>query len=479
LPAALIQINAASTTNMQYAAMSLAVVLNPSLVRRYDRSGPRYTSYPPATVFHEGFGESDYRAATARSNRRLPPKPLSLYFHIPFCSTVCYYCACNKLITKNRSRALPYVTALVQELALQGSLFGHERRVEQLHWGGGTPTFLSPDQMRQLMDATRQHFNLRDDDGGEYSIEIDPRTVDEDDMAMLRELGFNRVSFGVQDFDQKVQKAVNRIQPEEQTLAVMTAARRQKFHSISIDLIYGLPFQSVESFSVTLDKVIAARPDRLAVFNYAHLPQRFKTQRQIDAQTLPAPEEKLRILALTIERLQDAGYVYIGMDHFALPEDKLSLALRDGSLQRNFQGFSSHAQCELVAMGITAIGQVDDCYAQNVRDIDDYYALLKAGRLPVLRGVRLSEDDRLRRRVIADLICHGYVDKQASRHDFDTYFARELAQLAPMQADGLLHDSDDGIQVLAPGRLLIRNICMVFDGYLRDESRPERFSKAI
>ena len=475
----MIQINAAATPGMQYATMSLAVNLNPGLVRRYDRSGPRYTSYPPATAFHEGFGESDYRAAAAKANRRLPPKPLSLYFHIPFCSTVCYYCACNKIVTRNRSRALPYVTALLQELALQGSLFDRERRVEQLHWGGGTPTFLSRDQMRQLMDATGQHFRLRDDDGGEYSIEIDPRTVDEHDMAMLRELGFNRVSFGVQDFDQKVQKAVNRIQPEEQTLAVMTAARRQDFHSISIDLIYGLPFQSVDSFSVTLDKVIAARPDRLAVFNYAHLPQRFKTQRQIDEQTLPAPEEKLRILALTIERLQDAGYVYIGMDHFALPEDKLSRALADGSLQRNFQGFSSHAQCELVAMGITAIGQVDDCYAQNVRDIDDYYELLKAGRLPVLRGVRLTEDDRLRRRVIADLICHGYVDKHAVKNDFNAYFARELAQLAPMQADGLLHDADEGIRVLAPGRLLIRNICMVFDGYLGDESRPERFSRAI
>ncbi len=475
----MIQINAAACAGMQYVAMSLAVTLNPDLVRRYDRSGPRYTSYPPATAFHAGFGEADYRAAAPLGNRQQPPRPLSLYFHIPFCSTVCYYCACNKIVTRNRSRAVPYVTALVQELALQSSLFDSERPVEQLHWGGGTPTFLSAEQMRELMDATRRHFRLRDDDGGEYSIEIDPRTVDEHDMAMLRELGFNRVSFGVQDFDQKVQKSVNRIQAEEQTLAVIAAARRQDFHSISIDLIYGLPFQSVHSFSATLDKIIAARPDRLAVFNYAHLPQRFKTQRQIDASTLPAPEEKLRILALTIDRLQDAGYVYIGMDHFALPEDKLSLALADGSLQRNFQGFSSHAQCELVAMGITAIGQVDVCYAQNVRDIDEYYERLKVGKLPVFRGVRLTEDDRLRRRLIADLICHGYVDKRAVMDDFDDYFARELAQIEPMQADGLLRNDDDGIRVLAPGRLLIRTICMVFDRYLRDESRPERFSKTI
>jgi oxygen-independent coproporphyrinogen-3 oxidase len=459
--------------------MSAAVKLHPELIRRYDRSGPRYTSYPPATAFHEDFGEDDYRAAAARSNQRRPPRPLSLYFHIPFCATVCYYCACNKIITRNRGRAEPYVSALLEELALQASLFDGDRKVEQLHWGGGTPTFLSMEQMRQLMDATRRHFRLRDDDQGEYSIEIDPRTVSSDDMTVLRELGFNRVSFGVQDFDPKVQKAVNRIQSEEQTLAVMAGARQEKFHSISIDLIYGLPFQSEKSFSVTLDKIIAARPDRLAVFNYAHLPQRFKTQRQIDETELPGPEEKLRILGMTIERLQGAGYHYIGMDHFALPEDKLARALGDGSLQRNFQGFSSHAQCELVAMGITAIGQMDDCYAQNVRDTDQYYACLEAGRLPVLRGVRLSRDDRLRRRVISDLICHGYVDKSDVVENFDTYFASEVAGLAPMQADGLVRDGDDAIRVLAPGRLLIRNICMLFDRYLRDEPRPERFSKAI
>jgi oxygen-independent coproporphyrinogen-3 oxidase len=475
----LIQINAAGGSGVQYAAMSVTVMLNPDLVARYDRSGPRYTSYPPATVFHEGFDEASYRAAATRSNEQQSPRPLSLYFHIPFCSTVCYYCACNKIVTKNRSRAEPYVAALLQELTLQAALFDGERTVEQLHWGGGTPTFLSTNQMRQLMQATRRHFRLRDDDGGEYSIEIDPRTVNQHDMAMLRELGFNRISFGVQDFDEKVQKAVNRIQSQEQTLELMAAARRQEFHSISIDLIYGLPFQSVGSFSQTLDKVIAARPDRLAVFNYAHLPQRFKVQRQIDENALPAPEEKLRILALTIQRLQEAGYVYIGMDHFALPEDKLSLALANGSLQRNFQGFSSHGQCELVAMGITAIGQVDDCYAQNLRDTGSYYERLKAGKLPVYRGLRLTPDDRLRRRVIADLICHGYVDKAAVVDDFNAYFAPEVAQLAPMQADGLLRDDDNGIRVLAPGRLLIRNICMLFDGYLREESHPQRFSKAI
>ncbi len=472
-------INAIVGPHMHHASMSSAVILNPDLVRRYDRSGPRYTSYPTAMAFSEDFTESDYRAAAAISNQRHPPKPLSLYFHIPFCATICFYCACNKIVTRNRSHAEPYVAALLQELALQAELFDSDRPVEQLHWGGGTPTFLSSQQMRLLMQATRRHFRLRDDDSGEYSIEIDPRTVDADDMAMLRELGFNRVSFGVQDFDPAVQKAVNRIQSEEQTLAIMEAARLQEFHSISIDLIYGLPLQSAASFSTTLDKVIDARPDRLAIFNYAHLPQRFKTQRQIDSASLPAPEEKLRILGLCIQRLQEAGYVYIGMDHFALPGDKLAHALADGSLQRNFQGFASHAQCDLVAMGITAIGQVDDCYAQNVRDTSRYYALVKAGRLPVLRGVQLTRDDRLRRRVISELICHGHVDKRTVVEDFDAYFARELESLAPMQADGLVRDEPDAIRVMAPGRLLIRNICMPFDRYLHDDPASERFSRAI
>jgi oxygen-independent coproporphyrinogen III oxidase len=459
--------------------MQPGVNFDSALVRRYDCRGPRYTSYPAATAFQEGFGEADYRAAALRSNRRQPAKPLSLYFHIPFCATVCYYCACNKIVTRNRSRAEPYLRALLRELELQALLFDDGRVVEQLHWGGGTPTFLSARQMGELMHATRRRFCLHDDDAGEYSIEIDPRTVTEDDMAMLRALGFNRVSFGVQDFDPKVQKAVNRVQSVEQTMSIIAAARRCEFHSVSIDLIYGLPLQSAESFSATLDTVIAARPDRLAVFNYAHLPQRFKTQRQIDAAALPTAQEKLRILELTIRRLEEAGYLYIGMDHFALPGDKLSRALADGSLQRNFQGFSSHGNCDLVAMGLSAIGQVDDCYAQNVRGVDAYYEALRSARLPLLRGLRLDADDRLRRRVISALICHGYVDKRALAEDFDAYFARELRELAPMQADGLLRDEGDALQVLAPGRLLIRNICMAFDRYLGAEGGSERFSRAI
>jgi oxygen-independent coproporphyrinogen-3 oxidase len=457
----------------------MTLTLNADLVARYDRSGPRYTSYPPATAFHAGFGEADYRAAAAASNEHLPPRPLSLYFHIPFCSTVCYYCACNKIITANRSRAVPYLAALEQELALQGQLFDSDRVVEQLHWGGGTPTFLSREQMGGLMDATRRQFRLRDDDGGEYSIEIDPRTVTAADMGFLRGLGFNRVSLGVQDFDPHVQKAVNRIQSEEQTLEVMAAGREQGFHSIGVDLIYGLPFQSATSFSVTLEKIISACPDRIAVFNYAHLPERFKVQRQIDEGALPAPEEKLRILALTIDRLQEAGYVYIGMDHFARPDDALARALADGSLQRNFQGFSSHGQCDLVAMGITAIGRVGDCYSQNLRDVDAYSDAVGAGRLPVQRGLLLDADDRLRARVIADLICHGIVRKNDVADDFDGYFAAERTALEPMVADGLVEDDGEAIRVLEPGRLLIRNVCMVFDACLARAPHQERFSKAI
>lgn len=457
----------------------MTLALDTKLVARYDRSGPRYTSYPPATAFHGDFGEADYRAAAEASNARRPPRPLSLYFHIPFCATVCYYCACNKVITANRSRAVPYVAALEQELALQAEMFTPGRPVEQLHWGGGTPTFLSHEQMRRLMDATRRHFRLREDDGGEYSIEIDPRTVNGGDMEFLRGLGFNRVSLGVQDFDPRVQRAVNRIQPEEQTLAVMAAAREQRFHSIGVDLIYGLPLQSVESFRRTLEKIADACPDRIAVFNYAHLPDRFKVQRQIDESALPPPEEKLRILALTIDYLQEAGYVYIGMDHFARPDDALALALEDGSLQRNFQGFSSHGDCDLVAMGVTAIGRVADCYAQNVRDVTRYCEVIGSGELAVERGVRLNEDDRLRARVIADLICHGRVRKAEVTEDFDQRFAAELAALAPMQADGLVVDEGHSLRVLEPGRLLIRNVCMVFDAYLSRAAHRERFSRAI
>jgi oxygen-independent coproporphyrinogen-3 oxidase len=460
--------------------MDTSVVFDSELIRKYDKAGPRYTSYPTAVQFHEGFGEADYRTLALASNAG--GKPLSLYFHIPFCDTVCFYCACNKIVTKNRTRARPYLERLHREIALQGALFDRSRPVTQLHWGGGTPTFISVAEMRQLMAVTAEYFQLLYDDSGEYSIEIDPREADATTIALLRELGFNRLSLGVQDFDPLVQQAVNRIQSREVTLAALEAARREGFQSISIDLIYGLPYQTAARFARTLDAIIAADPDRIAVFNYAHLPDLFKTQRQIDASTLPPPTEKLAILKSCIEKLTRAGYVYIGMDHFAKPDDELALAQQAGTLYRNFQGYSTHADCDLVAMGVTALSRVGDSYGQNLRTLEDYYACLDTGRLAVFRGVRLSADDRLRREVITRLICHCTLDFATveAHHsiDFADYFAKELEELADLQADGLLRLSNTDIQVKPAGRLLIRNICMVFDRYLRRQT-PQRFSRVI
>lgn len=459
--------------------MDHQLVFDAERIRRYDTSGPRYTSYPTAVQFREDFREAEYRAAAAGSNAA--SAPLSLYFHLPFCDTVCYYCACNKIVTKNRSRTGPYLDRLLREIELQGSLFDRSRPVDQLHWGGGTPTFLSAEQMQALMDRTRKTFHLHDDDRGEYSIEVDPREADAGTIRLLRTLGFNRLSLGVQDFDPAVQQAVNRHQSEAETFAVLEAARASGFRSVSFDLLYGLPYQSVASFGATLEKVIAAGPDRLSVFNYAHLPELFKTQRQIRSEDLPSPAEKLAILKYTIERLSAAGYIYIGMDHFAKPDDELAIAQREGTLYRNFQGYSTHADCDLVAMGITAIGKVGATYSQNLKTLDDYYSSLDAGRLPVFRGIALSHDDRLRREVITRLICHFRLAfttiETAYGIVFRDYFADELAGLQAMQADGLLAIDAAGITVAPVGKLLIRNICMVFDRYLAGASH--RFSKVI
>jgi oxygen-independent coproporphyrinogen-3 oxidase len=461
--------------------MEQSLVFDQALIERYDRSGPRYTSYPTAVQFHDGFGTADYAAAARNSNASA--RPLSLYFHIPFCDTVCFYCACNKIATKDRSRAQPYLDRVYRELAMQAALFDPGRRVEQLHWGGGTPTFLSSAQMRELMAETRRHFTLVDDDHGEYSIEIDPREVGEDTIGLLREIGFNRMSLGLQDLDPAVQKAVNRLQSAEQTFGVLDAARREGFRSISMDLIYGLPLQTAPSFLETLDRVIEAGPDRLSVFNYAHLPQLFKPQRRINESELPTPAQKLEILQQTGERLAEAGYVYIGMDHFARPDDELAVAQREGQLYRNFQGYSTHAHCDLVALGVTSIGMVGDTYAQNVRTLDEYYARIDAGELAVFRGVALDDDDRLRRAVITQLICNFRLDRrtvgQAWSIDFDDYFATELQTLTGMADDGLLSIEGDLVEVLPPGRLLIRNICMVFDRYLDSGSQGPRYSKVI
>ncbi|NOY67411.1 MAG: oxygen-independent coproporphyrinogen III oxidase [Gammaproteobacteria bacterium] len=460
----------------------MQVEFNLDLIKRYDKAGPRYTSYPTAVQFHGGFAEQEYKNCVAQSNRKNPDGPLSLYFHIPFCDTVCFYCGCNKVVTKDRTKAETYLQHVYRELEMQSKLFASGRVVDQLHWGGGTPTFINADQMTELMQKTRQCFQLHDDDSGEYSIEIDPREADADTIALLRRLGFNRLSLGVQDFDPDVQKAVNRIQTEKETMVVIEAARKQGFKSISLDLIYGLPKQSVSSFAVTLDKIIDARPDRLSVFNYAHLPEMFKPQRRINIEELPSPAEKLDILQFIIKRLADAGYVYIGMDHFSLPDDELAIAQREGSLYRNFQGYSTHADCDLVALGVTGLGQVGDCYSQNVKTLDEYYQIIDSGHLPVFRGVEISADDHLRRHVINRLMCDFALDWKKVSDEFSVnaldYFSSERELLNTMQSDGLLQQDDNQIRVLPAGRLLIRNICMVFDRYLQDQD-GQRFSKVI
>jgi oxygen-independent coproporphyrinogen-3 oxidase len=450
------------------------------LIHRYDRAGPRYTSYPTALELHDGFNDEDYRQHIIKSNTA--GGPLSLYFHIPFCDTVCFYCACNKIVTKNRKHAEPYLENLYKEIAMLGDLFDANRVVNQLHWGGGTPTFLSFEQMQQLMIVTRQHFLLKDDDSGEYSIEVDPRETHSHTIKQLRELGFNRISLGLQDFDPAVQKAVNRIQSEEQTFKVLEDARAEGFRSTNIDLIYGLPLQTVASFANTLDKIIAAAPDRFSIFNYAHMPARFKTQRQINDADMPSAEVKLDILQMVGQKLTSAGYVYIGMDHFAKPDDELAIAQREGKLYRNFQGYSTHSDCDLIGFGITSIGRVGDAYIQNVKELDEYDQLIKQNKLPVYKGVELDFDDKLRRAVITHTICHFELDfsmiEALFSINFAEYFAKELKELAQMQADGLITITASGLQVLPAGRLLIRNVCMVFDKYLAQKN-PHQFSKVI
>jgi oxygen-independent coproporphyrinogen-3 oxidase len=381
---------------------------NAELIRRYDNPGPRYTSYPTAVQFHDGVEPSDLLRAldTSRQEKR----PLSLYVHIPFCANICYYCACNKVITKDRSRAEPYLQSLFREIEMVSQHVGENQQIQQLHFGGGTPTFLAHDQLRALMDKLRAHFSLREDDLGDYSIEIDPREADWSTMGLLREIGFNRVSFGVQDLEPGVQRAVNRLQTLEQTQGVMDAARALQYRSINIDLIYGLPKQTPVSFAKTVDAIIALKPDRLSVFNYAHLPERFLPQRRIEAADLPSPQDKLTMLENTINQLVKAGYRYIGMDHFALPDDSLSNAQENGELQRNFQGYTTHGHCDLIGLGVSSISQIGDLFSQNSSDIKVYQHSLDSGKLATRRGLECHADDRLRRAVIGQMICHFALD---------------------------------------------------------------------
>ncbi|PWB29712.1 oxygen-independent coproporphyrinogen III oxidase [Pseudomonas sp. SDI] len=457
-----------------------ALCWDPDLIRRYDLAGPRYTSYPTAVQLHNQVGSFDLLHAL-RDSRRVA-RPLSLYVHVPFCANICYYCACNKVITKDRGRALPYLQRLEQEIQLIACHLDPKQTVEQLHLGGGTPTFLSHVELRQLMAHLRQHFNLLDDDSGDYGIEIDPREADWSTMGLLRELGFNRVSLGVQDLDPLVQRAINRLQSLEQTRAIVEAARTLQFRSINLDLIYGLPKQTPEGFARTVDEVIKLQPDRLSVFNYAHLPERFMPQRRIDASELPSPGAKLEMLQRTIEQLTAAGYRYIGMDHFALPDDELAIAQEESTLQRNFQGYTTHGHCDLIGLGVSAISQIGDLYCQNSSDLNEYQSALDAAQLATRRGLICNQDDRIRRAVIQQLICHFELDfesiEQAFTIDFRGYFNDQWPALQAMAKDGLIKLEHERIEVLPAGRLLVRSVCMVFDAYL-DLHNRQRFSRVI
>ncbi len=456
-------------------------LFNLDLIRKYDKAGPRYTSYPTAPMFHTGIGPVDYAASLTRSAER--DMPVSLYMHVPFCDTVCYYCGCNKVVTKQRERALPYVDHLLKEIDLLADTIGNRRTVSQLHWGGGTPTFLNEMQIRKLMSKLHERFHFVSDEKGEYGIEIDPRECNEDTVHILRDVGFNRMSMGVQDFEPAVQKAVNRIQSKEETLSVLKEARAHGFQSINIDLMYGLPLQTTETFNRTLDTIIGFSPDRIALFNYAHLPRMFMPQRRINVLDLPSPAEKLNILKLSINRLLAAGYVFIGMDHFAKPDDELTLAQREGKLYRNFQGYSTHADAEMLGIGITSIGYVDGAFYQNVKALDQYYEVVDAGTLPVFRGYQLSDEDHLRRHVIMRLMCdfalNFHVVEEKFNIIFSEHFAVEIEELADMDKDGLLELQESSLTVLPAGRLLIRNISMVFDEYLRNRQQQVKFSKVI
>jgi oxygen-independent coproporphyrinogen-3 oxidase len=454
-----------------------------ALLRKMRSAGPRYTSYPTADRFHSGFGYRDYLAAVAARRTRGATKPLSLYLHIPFCEDICYYCACNKIVTRRTEKAAVYLAYLKREIAMQASLFSGMNQLRQLHLGGGTPTYLNDAQMEELMAHVRQHFDMAPDAAGEYAIEVDPRTVTPERIGRLRQQGFNRISLGVQDYDEAVQRAVNRVQPQAQTQAIIDAARQHGYRSVNVDLIYGLPEQNLSTMAATLDKVILAAPDRIALYHYAHLPHLFKPQRRIDTARLPDAETKLEMLSMAISRLGAAGYVYIGMDHFAKPDDELAVAQQQGRLHRNFQGYSTHADADVVACGVSAIGALGMSYSQNVKTLDAYYERIDANELPVERGISLSMDDAVRRAIIQMLMCHFELAVDAVETAFPIvfadYFASELEQLRALEADGLVEVGPQWLSVTPRGRLLIRNICMVFDRYLAAAPATPRFSSTV
>jgi oxygen-independent coproporphyrinogen III oxidase len=453
---------------------------DPSLLRRFDVPGPRYTSYPTADRFIEAFDAESF-AGWLRSRAVMPARPLSIYAHVPFCNTICYYCACNKVITRDHSKAVEYLDFLAREIDLVAGHLEPGQSIEQLHLGGGSPTYLTSEELQRLVAMITERFPL--DPGGEFGVEVDPRTTPPEKVRALGALGFNRLSVGVQDFDPHVQRAVNRIQSFDATRATVDAAREAGFNSINLDLIYGLPLQTRDTFARTLDQVLELAPDRIALYHYAHLPERFKPQRRISADQVPSSEEKLQIMMGAITRLTEFDYEYIGMDHFAKVGDDLARAQRQGRLHRNFQGYSTRPECDLIGLGVSAISKVGPTYSQNARALEDYYDCLRNGRLPITRGVLLSADDLLRRAVIMALMCHFTVSKEAieSAHlvRFDEYFRRELEELKPLEQAGLVENSREWISITPRGKLLVRAVAMNFDGYLRDDQRSRPYSKIV
>lgn len=449
--------------------MNTAQLADQGLVNKYSGNGPRYTSYPTAPQFADDFPMENYLEQT-EGNQASSRSDLSLYVHLPFCRDICYYCACNKIVTREAGASLRYLDKLHREIELQAELHGSSRPIRQLHWGGGTPTYLDNAELTQLMHDLASHFQLLDQGHREYSIEIDPRTTDGNSIALLKGLGFNRISLGIQDFDPLVQRSVNRVQPFKMVSKLVDQIRAHDFRSLSLDLIYGLPNQDRYTMDATLDKVLQLQPERIACYNYAHLPDRFSSQRAIDRQSLPTASSKLDMQQQIADKLQLGGYLHIGLDHYVLRDDDLALAQQQGRLQRNFQGYSVQLADDLLGLGVSAISQIGDYYVQNVRNLDEYYDILEEGRLPLARGYAMNSEDKLRRHVIMELICNMYLDiadfNLLHDIDFGMHYSTELAQLESMAADGLLELARDSIRITERGRPFLRNICMIFDQYL-------------
>jgi len=463
-------------------ARSDQVCLDLVTIEKYDTTGPRYTSYPTAVEFHDGIDCEDYKRAAIDANGALLPRDLSLYFHLPFCRHLCFYCGCNKIVTKNQQKSNKYLDYLFREIKMHGELIDHDRKVQQLHLGGGTPTFYSVDQIEMLMNQVRRYFSLVSADDRDYSIEIDPRTVGYQYLLNLKRLGFNRISLGVQDFNPQVQKAIHRIQPESQTKDLILQARSLGYQSINVDLICGLPKQNQDSFATTLERIIKCAPDRISIYSYAHLPTRFPAQKRIHEEDLPEADEKIALYQMTAEKLLAAGYQHIGMDHFARPDDALAIALSEKTLHRSFQGYTTHKECDLLGIGVSSIGSMEQLYYQNARDLDEYYRLIDEEQLPVKRGVKLSLDDNIRKSVIMQIMCEGIIDKAQIQQfhgiRFDVYFDSELKALDKLVDDGLLEVDEKQIRITPTGRFFLRNIAMVFDAY-RQSGPGTRFSKVL